>query len=59
MKGKAEARRRRLERLCHSLDLDAFEGGLVLDLLERVEALQCELKRLRALLRASSPADLD
>jgi hypothetical protein len=42
------ARLRRIHRLCRDLDLDAYAGSIVVDLIERVEALRRELERLRA-----------
>jgi len=42
------ARLRRLRRLCADLDLDVFSGSIIVDLLERMEALQRELERLRS-----------
>jgi hypothetical protein len=41
------ARLRRLQRLCRGLDLDPFAGSLIVELLERVDALERDLERLR------------
>jgi len=41
------ARLRRLERLCHSLGVDAYAGSIIVDLLERMEEMQRELELLR------------
>jgi hypothetical protein len=41
------SRLRRIHRLCRDLDLDVFAGSLIVDLVERVEALQRELERQR------------
>ena len=41
------ARLRRLERLCHSLGVDAYAGSIIVDLLERMEEMQRELDLLR------------
>lgn len=35
-----DARQRRLQRLCLSLDIDALVGALIVDLLERIEELE-------------------
>ena len=40
------ARLRRLERLCHSLSVDAYAGSIIVDLLERMEEMQRELELL-------------
>jgi hypothetical protein len=42
------ARLRRIHRLCRDLDLDAFAGSIIVDLVERMEALQRELESLRS-----------
>ena len=42
------ARLRRIRRLCGGLDLDVFAGSLIVDLIERLEAMQRELERLRS-----------
>jgi hypothetical protein len=34
---------RRLQRLCHGLEIDAFVGSIVVDLLERIEVLERNL----------------
>ena len=56
LKGSAEfppsisARLRRIQRICTSLDMDIFAGGVVVDLLERMDEMQRELDRLHSLL---------
>lgn len=47
------ARLRRLERICRGLDVDVFAGCIIIDLLDRLDAQQQELERLR--LAADSP----
>lgn len=42
------ARLRRLERLSRGLEIDVYAAAVIVDLLERVEALQAELERARA-----------
>lgn len=42
------ARLRRLHRICRSLELDAFAGCIIVDLLDRMDGLQRQLERLRA-----------
>jgi len=42
------ARLRRIRRLCRALDIDAFSAAMILDLLDRMEAMQRELDALRA-----------
>lgn len=37
---KQVARLRRLQRICHSLDIDVFAGGIIVDLVERIHELQ-------------------
>ncbi len=49
MKASEQARSRRLRRICLSLELDAFAGEIIVDLLERLEELQRDLDRLRPL----------
>jgi hypothetical protein len=39
------ARLRRMERLCRALELDAFAGALVVELLEALEAARRDLDR--------------
>ena len=39
------ARLRRLQRLCRSLDVDAFAGVIIVDLLEQLDELRGELER--------------
>ena len=41
------ARLRRLQRLCRGLDLDVFAGAIIVDLLERLDALNRDLDRVR------------
>ncbi len=36
------ARLRRLQRICHSLDIDVFAGCIIVDLVERIDELQRE-----------------
>lgn len=40
-------RLRRLQRLCRTLDLDAYAGAIIVDLLERLEESRRELERRR------------
>ncbi|HEX4048584.1 MAG TPA: chaperone modulator CbpM [Elusimicrobiota bacterium] len=42
-----QARLRRLQRLCRSLDIDAYAGAIIVDLLERLEETRRELERRR------------
>ena len=42
------SRLRRIRRLCGGLDLDVFAGSIIVELIERVEAMQRELERLRS-----------
>ncbi|MDD5303870.1 MAG: chaperone modulator CbpM [Elusimicrobia bacterium] len=42
------ARLRRLQRICLGLDIDVFAGGIIVDLLDRMDGLQCDLERLSA-----------
>lgn len=42
------SRLRRLERLSRGLEIDVYAAAVIVDLLERVEALQAELERARA-----------
>ena len=51
------ARLRRLQRICRSLDIDVFAGCIIVDLLDRMDALQQELERLRTIAE-DVPADL-
>jgi len=44
-----KVRKRRLRRLCLVLEIDAFSGEIIVDLLERLEEAQRELERLRYL----------
>ncbi|MBI5211365.1 MAG: hypothetical protein HY927_15430 [Elusimicrobia bacterium] len=39
------ARLRRLQRLCRGLEIDAFAGCIIVDLLDRMDELQAELQR--------------
>lgn len=41
------SRLRRLERLSRGLEIDVYAAGVIVDLLERMEALQAELDRAR------------
>ena len=43
------ARLRRIQRLCRGLDLDVFAGSIVVDLLEKIDEMERDLERLRAL----------
>ncbi len=51
------ARLRRLQRICRGLDIDVFAGCIIVDLLDRVDGMEHELQRLRAL-EEDQPADL-
>ena len=51
------ARLRRLQRICHSLDIDVFAGCIIVDLLDRMDKLQDELEQLRAMAE-DEPVDL-
>ena len=48
------ARLRRLQRLCRSLDIDVFAGCIIVDLLDRMDELQRELQRRRAMAQDES-----
>jgi len=48
------ARLRRLQRLCRSLDIDVFAGCIIVDLIERMDELQRELQRRRAMAQDES-----
>ena len=39
------ARLRRLQRLCRSLDIDVYAACIIVDLLDRMDALERELQR--------------
>lgn len=41
------SRLRRLERLSRGLEIDVYAAGVIVDLLDRLEALQAELDRAR------------
>jgi len=41
-------RLRRVQRISLALDLDAFAGGIIVDLLEEIERMRRDLDRLRA-----------
>ena len=43
------ARLRRLQRICRSLDIDIFAGCIIVDLLGRIDGMEHELERLRAI----------
>lgn len=43
------ARLRRLQRICRSLDIDVFAGCIIADLLGRIDGMEHELERLRAI----------
>lgn len=43
------ARLRRLQRICRSLDIDVFAGCIIVDLLDRMDGMEHELERLRAI----------
>ncbi len=43
------AKLRRVRRLCRALEIDAYSALLIVDMLERMEAMQRELDALRAL----------
>ncbi len=40
-----DARERRLQRICLSLDIDALVGALIVDLIERIEELESGRRR--------------
>ena len=42
------ARLRRLHRICRSLEIEVFAGSIIVDLLERMDALQLEIQRTRS-----------
>lgn len=42
------SRLRRLQRICRSLEVDVYSGCIIVDLLDRVDALERELQRRRA-----------
>jgi len=42
------ARIRRLQRICRGMEMDAFAGSIIVDLLERVEQMERELEQWRA-----------
>jgi chaperone modulatory protein CbpM len=42
------ARLRRLQRICRSLEVDVYSGCIIVDLLERLDALERELQQRRA-----------
>ena len=44
----AASRVRRVQRICASLELDPLAGGIIVDLLERIEAMQRDMERLLA-----------
>ncbi|MFC1523031.1 chaperone modulator CbpM [Elusimicrobiota bacterium] len=50
------ARLRRLQRICRSLDIDVFAGCIILDLLDRMDGLEHDLERLRAITQDETPA---
>lgn len=39
------ARLRRLQRICHTLDIDVFAGCIIVDLVDRIDELQREPNR--------------
>jgi len=51
------ARLRRLQRICRGLDIDVYAGCIIVDLVDRMDGLQRELERLRAVAE-DEPADL-
>lgn len=42
-------RLRRLQRICRVLDIDVFAGCVIVDLLDRMDGMENEMERLRAL----------
>jgi hypothetical protein len=43
----SSARLRRLQRLCRGLEVDVYAGAIIVELLERLDALNHDLDRLR------------
>jgi len=43
------ARLRRIQRICRGLDIDVFAGCIIVDIVDRMDGLQRELERLRAI----------
>ncbi|MFA5141110.1 MAG: chaperone modulator CbpM [Elusimicrobiota bacterium] len=51
------ARLRRIRRICRGLEIDVFAGCIIVDLVDRMDGLQRELERLRAIAE-NEPTDL-